>query len=445
MDQSNHQARQWIYAAQSWLAMNEKSTKNLQGLQAFCLLIIARQANGLGSSPFFSTTSLLSLAIQMGLDRDTQDFPGLSNPQAEFMARMWATVVELSLVSCLEDGTDISKGLEAFGARPPSNINDVEMTDGAVLGPISASDGRITDVSIQQMLSRSQQLRMEALKIINGRSQVSYNSVVDLANRIRRACTEASNFFACYAVALGPEAAFHRKYIDMYLRKHILLLHRPFMLEAREDSRFYLSSKICLDTCMIMASYADEMNLPSPGLDDFSSMMVHGSGHLRGSLTLDVIITLVYELNTQFQEEGASQGPIPGDPAHEAARMAREPIVRRLEHIRKQLCEIIRLGLPTTKRFVMTSALLAQVKALETGDNVRSASVDAVKESTQICTESLEPFLANDEGQAQRATAIPPAEFEEFDFDFGDMVCHSQVCRSAILYHPVQTQLRALG
>lgn len=42
-------AQTWIYAAQWWLAgPSENSTLNLDGLQVFCLLLLARQTNSLG-------------------------------------------------------------------------------------------------------------------------------------------------------------------------------------------------------------------------------------------------------------------------------------------------------------------------------------------------------------------------------------------------------------
>lgn len=161
-------AQQWIYAAQSWLSgPTEKSIQNLQGLQMFCLLAVARHVNGLGIiSPFFSAASLVSMARQMGLNRDTRNFPTVSRSQAESTTRLWSTIVELSLVSCLESGTPLV-GLEDLGARQPSNIDDSELTDGSALDGLLATDDGITDMSTHLVLSKSQGLRTQALNIIN--------------------------------------------------------------------------------------------------------------------------------------------------------------------------------------------------------------------------------------------------------------------------------------
>ena len=53
--------RQWIYAGQSWLsAPFEKSRLNINGLQIYCLLLLARQVNGI-ESDLVSSFSLLVL------------------------------------------------------------------------------------------------------------------------------------------------------------------------------------------------------------------------------------------------------------------------------------------------------------------------------------------------------------------------------------------------
>lgn len=395
-DTLRRSAQQWIYAAQSWLTgPAEKSTRNLRGLQMLCLLAIARHVNGLGvSSSFFSATSLISLARQMGIDRDTRDFSTLSRCQAELITRLWSTIVELSLVSCLESGTPIL-GLGDLSARLPSNINDSELTDESALDEPSATDDGITDMSIQLVLTKSQSLRTRALGIINDNVafQTSYEAVVDLADQLRKACAEASAFFSAHTKELGPECMFHRMYVDMYLRKHILLLHRPFMLAARQDPRFYLSRKVCLESCMIIASYINE-DSTSCGVINFSRMMAHGSGSLCGALSLDVIVTLGYELNTQLQEEELLQEPTVYDPARELARAGREPIIHRLEHIQEQLTKSIAQGNSSLKKLIIVSAILAQINALESGGNVRAALHYAVKEGIQVCSQSLERYLA---------------------------------------------------
>lgn len=418
-DTLKRSTHQWIYAVQSWLSgPAEKSTQNLDGLQVLCLLAVARHVNGLGiSSPVFSTTSLVSMARQMGLNRDTGEFPLLSRSQAQMMTSLWSAVVELALLSHLESGGPLI-GLEELGARQPGNSNHSYFMDESVSeGPLGRKN-----MATYLMLLKSQGLRIQALNIINNGigPQTIYESVVELADQLRKACTEASAFFSANARDLGPESVFHRMYIDMYLRKHILMLHRPFMLAAQEDPRFHLSRKVCLESCMIIASYIHEQH-NSVGLLDLSRMMIHGSGFLRGALSLDVIVTLGYEVITQLQEEGSLQEPNTYDPARELARSGREPVIRHLENIRGQLAKSIAQGDPSLKRFIMVSALLSKIKALESGGNVRDAHYDSVKNAVQVCSKSLEAYLDQQVPRPGDADAATMSQYDGVDLNLDTM------------------------
>lgn len=417
-------AQQWIYAVQSWLSgPAEKSIQNLDGLQVLCLLAIARHVNGLGlNSSIFSISSIVLIAKQMGLDRDTQNFPSLSRSQAEMMTRLWSTIVELALLSHLESGASLA-GLDHLGAKQPGNINDSDLVDESVWETALSTEDGITDMSTHLVLLKSQKLRIQALNIINNEivSETCYESVVELADQLRKACAEASAFFSAHLEQLGPESTFHRMYVDMYLRKHILLLHRPFMLAAPRDPRFHLSRKTCLESCVIIASYINEKTI-SGGVLDLFKMMTHGSGLLRGALSLDIIVTLGYEINIQLQEEGHLQEATVYDPARELARVGREPVLRRLENIREQLAKNIVQGDPSLKRFVMTSALLSKIKALESGGNVRNAYYDAVKDAAQVCTRSLETYLAQQTPQLGDMIDAGTPGPDEAELDLDTMV-----------------------
>lgn len=310
------------------------------------------------------------------------------------MARLWSTVVELALISQLESSTPLV-GPDDLGANQPGNFNDSDIMDESVLERLLGTENGITDMSTQLVLLKSQSLRVRALDIINKGigPRTSYEAVVELGDQLRKACTEVSVFFSAHAKELGPESAFHRMYIDMYLRKHILLLHRPFMLAAREDPRFHLSRKICLESCTIISAYINEKS-DSASVVDLSRMMIHGSGVLRGALSLDIIVTLAYELNTQLQEEGSLPEPIAHDPAREFARTGREPTIRRLEHIREQLAKSITLGDPSLKRFILLTAILSKIKTLDSGGKVRDEFFDSIRNAVQFCTKSLEAYLA---------------------------------------------------
>jgi len=260
--------------------------------------------------------------------------------------------------------------------------------------------------------------------------------VLKLGTELRTACREIAAFFHSNISRhasrdLGP-TDFHRKFLDMYLRRYILFLHRPFMLQARKDPRYYLARKVCLESSMIIASYAESLNLPSDALDDLSRLTTVGRGSFKGPLSLDIIMALGLEIITQLEEEASTQPSdklqLVADPLDEIMRATRAPLIRSLEHILDQLLQIIALGNPSLKRYNFLSAMLSQIRAMESGQCVKQAVHETVKQSLKKCYSLLQAFRAASKPQDSIETLTngssdcSPATAGSFDFDLDSLV-----------------------
>ncbi|KAH1489173.1 hypothetical protein KXX42_001451, partial [Aspergillus fumigatus] len=388
-------AHTWIYAAQWWLVgPSEKSTVNLDGLQVGCLLLLARQTNSLPATSWLSAGSVLRMAMAMGLHRSPDHFPALSGYQSEMRARLWATVLELTLLSSLDAAMPLPFSLEDFDCTAPSNANDEQFDPEAETLPTPQSNEHFTDSSIQILLLMCLQSRVEAVQLLNNQHcrELSYETALRLGNELRSACRDIAALF--HTSQNQPKQGgrtpgmtdFHLRFLDMYLRRYILFLHRPFMMKARTDPRFYLSRKVCLESCIVIASYAEHLNLPSDTLDDISHLTIVGRGSFKGALSFDVITSLGLEIITQLEEEASTRSvgtsaPIIADPLDKMAKAHREPLIRSLEHIQEQLLQIIALGQPSLKRYNFLSAILSQIRAMESGQPIQPAIYETVKES----------------------------------------------------------------
>lgn len=388
-------AHTWIYAAQWWLVgPSEKSTVNLDGLQVGCLLLLARQTNSLPATSWLSAGSVLRMAMAMGLHRSPDHFPALSGYQSEMRARLWATVLELTLLSSLDASMPLPFSLEDFDCTAPSNANDEQFDPEAETLPTPQSNEHFTDSSIQILLLKCLQSRVEAVQLLNNQHgrELSYETALRLGNELRSACRDIAALF--HTSQNQPKQGgrtpgmtdFHLRFLDMYLRRYILFLHRPFMMKARTDPRFYLSRKVCLESCIVIASYAEHLNLPSDTLDDISHLTIVGRGSFKGALSFDVITSLGLEIITQLEEEASTRSvgtpaPIIADPLDKMAKAHREPLIRSLDHIQKQLLQIIALGQPSLKRYNFLSAILSQIRAMESGQPIQPAIYETVKES----------------------------------------------------------------
>ncbi|PWY79283.1 hypothetical protein BO70DRAFT_388000 [Aspergillus heteromorphus CBS 117.55] len=334
----------WIYAAQWWLTgPSEKASFNLDGLQIFCLLLLARQLGPPGPSPWLSAGALLQLATAMGLHRDSALFPSLSPFLAEMRTRLWATVLELTL-------------------QPPAPIiinNNPH--------PIPSH----TDTSLQLLLHQSFSLRAETIQLIHSPQRIPYQKALALATALRNACHSITAFFAGTNTSSIPTTSpdslphpgpFHHKYLLTTLNRYILHLHLPFARAAPANPQFHFSRRLCLDAALgIAATVADNK-------DDFTTLTTTARGPLRGPLNLDIICTLAFELLTQI-EESSFPFPIPTSSfypySHPSTRL---PILHVLQSLRDQSLYVLRLGTPALKRYVIVEALVGEICALEGED-----------------------------------------------------------------------------
>ncbi|KAE8394223.1 hypothetical protein ETB97_011671 [Aspergillus alliaceus] len=418
-------AQSWIYAAQWWLVgPSEKSTRNLDGIQVFCLLLVSRKSNLIGSSPWLSTGSLLRMAMTMGLHRDPRGFPNLTPFQAEMRTRLWTTILELVVLESVDSSSmPLTISAQDFDDHVPRNINDVDLDPEAKEPLTSEPLKQYTDSSVQLLMRKSLSTRMEATKLVNNLNpEQPYNTALQLATDLQRACRDlAAHFQMHWPQPLG-NMGFHRTFLDMQLRRYILLLHRPYMLQAHQDPRFYLSRKICGESAMIIASYAESIKLPSDDLDDLSRLMIMSTGPFCGALHLDIITVLGLEVTTQLKEIGtgpSETGQLIIDPLGAMTRAQREPVIRILKHIKDQLLQVVALGIPRFKRYIFLSTVLCQIEALESGrNNFRPLLIRAAQDSVKDCCIALRASQSLNTPQDSIDTLVCTESPFELDFDF---------------------------
>ncbi|KAK7757466.1 hypothetical protein SLS62_000481, partial [Diatrype stigma] len=409
-------ARSWTYAAQWWImGPTEREAMNLGGVQVFCLLILTRDVNSLGGATSIATESLLKLAFTIGLHLDPNTFRSLSKLQAELRRRLWITVVEITVLASLDSTLPLSHFLGSFKPKPPTNICDEDLDSGEQpSGSRLSSNGLSTDCSLQLLLAKSLALRIDVVhELNNGHRELSYERALEFGNALTSHCREIAAFFDREGKAgYHDSGRFHRKFLDTYMRRLILFAHRPFCLHSRRDPRFFLARKICLESSLITTEGCaegeeeDRMSLPPFGpSDDFSRMCVRGSGLFKGGLSSDAISAIGAEIITQIEEEitttagssrtstaslGSSFGSsaataTASDPLVRLSRRNREPLMRRLEHVHGQLRQVIALGRLSTKRYIFTSGVLAQIRAMEAGEDPKPLIFEALKDGLREC------------------------------------------------------------
>ncbi|KAK8112163.1 uncharacterized protein PG998_008620 [Apiospora kogelbergensis] len=428
-------AKSWLYAVQWWLmGPLEKTARCIDGVQAYCLAILLRQASSLGGASSISTDSLTKLSLSLGLHLDPAGFSAYSPFERELRRRLWHTVLELTVMVSLDTTLPLFITQEDYNCGPPSNLNDTESGPDSKISLQAHPSDVPTDSSVQILLQKSLERRLYIVRKMNSvQKPLSYDETIELGKELKMNCRDVASFF--HSVTSHPEGCdidayeFHRKFIDSYLRRHILFLHRPFALQAGKDPRYHLARKICLECCQIVASHAVALSLPQEVTDEFCLLAIRGSGLFKGPLSQDVVVHLGLEVVTQLEEERDLRLPegAPGtatinapsfDPLVQMSRAGRQPLIDTLRHILGQLRHIIALGQPSCKRYLLLSAAMAHIEELEAGSsNPLPAALTQMTQGLKDCAEMLRLAAAD---VSQPATGLDVAWSEETSPDWGD-------------------------
>ncbi|KAI0533784.1 hypothetical protein GGR58DRAFT_95598 [Xylaria digitata] len=389
-------ARNWVYAVQWWLTgPTERDAMSIDGIQVFCLLLLARQASALGGTASIMTEALSKLSFTIGLHIDPRFHTSATPFESELRRRLWLTVLELTTITSLNSTLPLLLYAGDYQVPLPSNIADSKLgrTDKLEMSREPRTMHEELDCSLQIMLAKSLRLRMQIVRELNDQSrEASHGKATSLSNSLQTHCRELAAYFQPEGQDTPATRGFHEKFLDTYFRRLILFLHRPFAQQSRHEARYLVSRKTCLDSSLIMASHTEAMDLPDGPLDDFSYCCISGSGMFKGALGQDVILGVSLEIVTQLEEEGLSdprRACAWTDPLALLARGYRKPLVQYLRHVREQWKQVILLGRPSLKQYLFGSCIIAQIEAMEAGRDVKAAILETIRRCLRECTAFL--------------------------------------------------------
>jgi hypothetical protein len=263
-----YQIVNWIRYVEKWLETSNIKRPDLTILRIHCLMIIARNTQGLKrSSAWLATGHLVKLAMTAGYHRDPDNVSRISVFNKEMRRRMWATIVELDIQVSLDRGMAPSVQASAFDSAPPLNINDDEINEHTTEEPRSKPLQEFTDCAFTCVLAQSLPLRLKIGGLMN--SIVVSCSYED----IRRLEWELSCLQAGLPVwpviadqQTNQKISLARAYIETKLDQGLLSIHTPFAVEANEDPLFEPSARMCLEAAAQILSRQLKFQETSPQL-----------------------------------------------------------------------------------------------------------------------------------------------------------------------------------
>ncbi|KAF2143542.1 uncharacterized protein K452DRAFT_317031 [Aplosporella prunicola CBS 121167] len=419
-DSLRSSAMQWIFAAQAWLGSpSEKSRLNINGLQTYCLLLLARQTNSVGGDlVWISAGSLLRMAMQSGMHWDPKNVPHANFFQAEMRRRLWSTILEMTVQTSIDSGGPPLISMDDFDCEPPSNIDDADMEEDSPPPEIKPIE-EYTQTTVQITLAQSLPLRLEIARYLNNfRSEPTYESTLRLGNELSALLQTNSCRFKSFPPERAQPTALHIKFIEHFTHRFLLVLHQPFALQAKTNPMYYYSRKVCTDAALLLRHYT-----PSPRIigskaydDDYTCIKLHGNGFFR-DVPLRSSIYICHELLTQLKEAANSF-------ISAADKLARQELRNVIVDYVDHSAARIRAGETNMRGHVFFVAVLAQVDSLMAGEPPKPAILKAIKEALEFCyrllrerAESmahLSEYGSDMGSERQRGSNSTPMQLDDF-------------------------------
>ncbi|KAJ5726578.1 uncharacterized protein N7483_007935 [Penicillium malachiteum] len=386
-------APQWIASAQFWLTESfDKFGIDLSVLQVSTLLLLARQTLPDPSElVWISGDFPLRIAIGLGLHKEPRiHFPEFSPFDGEMRKRLWATILEMSIQSCLDTGMPPSISNDDFDCELPFNINDVDASNLSAATDIA--DG-FTQSTVQRMLMQIMPLRLQILRYCNSLKKgpgQNYQWVLKLGMQLNAMCHSNTATLQSYQRNSIPDTpiptGFQIHLLNMLTRRFLLALHTPFAVEAKVNQSFYFSRKVLIENALTFLSPLQLVSqkplpvdsLPENQQHELLRLKVRGGDIIRHMLCHATAI-LIVELTTEL---GENAFPI-------MHSLSQDLFFHAIEESMAIFRRRIQAEETSVDVYVLFSCAMAQVKAMEAGLAPGRQTIKPAKDSLNICCELL--------------------------------------------------------
>jgi hypothetical protein len=263
----------WIYLVSEQLNNpRAKIRLDLWSLRSHCLLMLARQANGVDNkTSALSAASLVVTAMHMGLHVDPSHFAESQIPreEREIRRRLWAAVLELELQAAMDSGGRPLVREDDFDCAPPSNVDDRESrasaldvvlpTEGAqtstpIRPPVLPAEQH-TQSSLQILLARSLPVRLKIVRFVNDyRPGLRYQEALAMSKELVEEMRRSNALIETWRKSGAPVTPFQVEVFNVLMYRFLMALHYSFALKAKDEPLFYYSRKVCLDSSLALLS-----------------------------------------------------------------------------------------------------------------------------------------------------------------------------------------------
>lgn len=412
----------WVYEGNAWLSdpMFKQKLLNIQSLQTNILLLLAREATGIGEeSIWIYAGTLVRTAMCMGLHRDPASLPTRSNFASEMRRRIWNTILEIALQYSIMSGGPPLLSLSDFDTKPPGNIDDDQLT---VDDPTPKPESDYSDISVALALRKTFPVRLAITKFLNDLgSNITYEETLRLDEEFRASFKILGRTLQGRGSRMRTSVPrFELRVVELIMYRYLIALHLPFFSPSLSGTSYAFSRKVAVETalkiwCAAFPSSSVMANQPASDIrsldqDDVTRLTICGSGLFR-IITTQASFIVAAELRTQLQDEGGL-GPVP----------LRADLLAIMEETPSRTLQSIEVGETNIKGYLIMSLIATQIQGLMKGvgkEELAGMFVRTMEDAGTTCLAILEKKVAeatlhNELDQIPSGT--PPQRMEDWDF-----------------------------
>ena len=250
------------------------------------------------------TGMIMRLALRMGYHRDSSHYVRITPFQGEMRRRVWHLLDQLDVLVSFHLGLPSMIRKIQSDTGPPHNLMDRDFSVDSIDLPPSRPAEEITLVSYPIAKSRLCAVFATAAEISHAVIPPAYSEVLSLDDRLNEAYRMIPSGLRMrtmdQSITDPPDLIMSRTNLELLYQKSRCVLHRRYLSEAQNDTRFTYSRQTCLDAAMTTLRHQSMVyhaSLPGGQLHSVRWYMSSISAH--DFLLAAMIICLKVNLNNK--------------------------------------------------------------------------------------------------------------------------------------------------
>ena len=428
-------AVQWVLEAQDWLLNPQiKIESGIQSLQMEVLLLLAREHTRVRwAKTWISAGSLYRLAIYYGLNRDPARLPKKSLLATEMWRRLWNTILEINLQTCMTAGGPPLMSLDDFDTEPPGNFDDHQLL---ATDAVAKPEYEFTESSAAIALRKTFSVRLSIAKFLNdlGSRGGTYEETLRLDHDLKASFNALRQPFASYNTGPGLRPSeFQLDALDVIVYRYILGLHAPFIAMHLRDPKYAYSRTVVVEASLKLWSTAwPKSSVMAGGLskatetpsssssssscnrNDMPRLILCGCGFYRFTVLLACLL-LLQELKAGLHQE--SLGPV----------VLRPDLLAAVTDCKAWCLQCVKAGESNCKTYLLSALAHAEIDGLRRGldkDALAQLLLKTLEDEEEVCLKILEErasaaeLVVGDEMMALDAGSPTNADTGLWDWNF---------------------------